>query len=63
LGEDCMVVAPSMIPRRSGDRQKNDKRDADGLAMLHRGHQICYSAIFDPHLAGFCLMLTGPDKL
>jgi transposase len=23
LGEDCMVVAPSMIPRKSGDRQKN----------------------------------------
>src|ERR1700687_3952279 len=22
LGEDCMVVAPSMIPRKSGERQK-----------------------------------------
>ena len=32
-----MVVAPSMIPRRSGDRQKNDKRDAAALAVLHRG--------------------------
>jgi transposase len=37
LGEGCMVVAPSMIPRKSGERQKNDKRDADGLAVLHRG--------------------------
>jgi transposase len=37
LGEDCMVAAPSMIPRRSGDRQKNDKRDASALAVLHRG--------------------------
>jgi transposase len=37
LGAECMVVAPSMIPRKSGDRQKNDKRDADGLAVLHRG--------------------------
>ena len=37
LGEECMVVAPSMIPRKSGDRQKNDKPDADGLAVLHRG--------------------------
>jgi transposase len=35
LGEDC--IAPSMIPRKSGDRQKNDKHDADGLAVLHRG--------------------------
>jgi transposase len=37
LGEDCVVAAPSMIPRRSGDRQKNDKRDAASLAVLHRG--------------------------
>jgi transposase len=37
LGEDCVVVAPSMIPRKSGDRQKNDKRDAALLAVLHRG--------------------------
>jgi transposase len=30
LGEDCLVAAPSTIPRRSGDRQKNDKPDAAG---------------------------------
>jgi transposase len=32
-----MVVAPSMIPRKSGERQKYDKRDAASLAVLHRG--------------------------
>jgi hypothetical protein len=37
LGEDYMVVAPSMIPRKSGGRQKNDKRDAASLAVLNRG--------------------------
>jgi len=37
LGEDCMVLAPSMIPRKSGDRQKNDTRDAASPAVLHRG--------------------------
>jgi len=37
MGEDCMVVAPSMIPRKSGERQKNDQRDAASLAVLHRG--------------------------
>ena len=37
LGEDCLVAAPSMMPRRSGDRQKNDERDACTLAVLHRG--------------------------
>jgi len=25
VGEHCVVVAPSMIPRKSGDRQKNDR--------------------------------------
>ena len=27
-GFDCMVVAPSMIPKKSGDRIKTDHRDA-----------------------------------
>ena len=49
LGEDCMVVAPSMIPRKSGDRQKNDKRDADGLAVLHRGGLL--TAVWVPDAA------------
>ena len=37
LGEDNIVVAPSMIPRKRGDRQKNDKRDSASLPVLHRG--------------------------
>jgi transposase len=35
--EAFLVVAPSTIPRKSGERQKNDKRDAANLAVLHRG--------------------------
>jgi transposase len=49
LGEDCMVVAPSMIPRKSGDRQKNDKRDAASLAVLHRGGLL--TAVWVPDTA------------
>jgi transposase len=49
MGEDCMVVAPSMIPRKSGERQKNDKRDADGLAVLHRGGLL--TAVWVPDAA------------
>jgi transposase len=49
LGEECMVVAPSMIPRTSGERQKTDKRDADGLAVLHRGGQL--TAVWVPDVA------------
>jgi len=28
LGHDCVVVAPSLIPRKPGDRVKTDRRDA-----------------------------------
>lgn len=35
-GIACQVVAPSLIPRRAGDRIKNDRRDARNLARLHR---------------------------
>jgi transposase len=44
-----MVVAPSMIPRKSGDRQKNDTRDAGSLAVLHRGGLL--TAIWVPDAA------------
>ncbi len=48
LGEDCLVAAPSMIPRKSGDRQKNDKR-AGSLAVLHRGGLL--TAVWVPDVA------------
>ncbi len=39
-GIDCVVVAPSKIPRKSGDRLKNDKRDCITLARLHRAGEL-----------------------
>ena len=39
-GFDCVVVAPSKIPRKSGDRIKNDRRDALNLARLHRSGEL-----------------------
>lgn len=39
-GFHCVVVAPSMTPRRSGDRIKNDRRDAEILARLHRAGEL-----------------------
>lgn len=35
-GIDCTVVAPSLIPKKPGDRVKTDRRDALQLARLHR---------------------------
>ncbi len=36
MGHECGVVAPSLVPRRPGDRIKTDRRDALSLARLHR---------------------------
>jgi len=35
-GIRCDVVAPSLIPRKPGDRVKTDRKDAEKLARLHR---------------------------
>jgi transposase len=39
-GIACSVVAPSMIPRRSGDRIKTDRRDAINLVRLFRAGEL-----------------------
>src|ERR1700704_6915818 len=31
LGHECVVVAPSLIPKKSGDRVKTNRRDAENL--------------------------------
>lgn len=36
LGVDCIVVAPSLVPKKPGDRVKTDRRDALKLARCHR---------------------------
>lgn len=45
-GDHCVVVAPSQVPRRSGDRIKNDRRDAMVLARLHRAGEL--TAVYVP---------------
>ena len=45
-GEDCVVVNPSSLPKRSGDRIKTDRRDGDALARLHRAGEL--TAIYIP---------------
>lgn len=44
----CEVVAPSLIPKRPGDRRKTDRRDARQLAVLFR--------------AGALTMVSVPDR-
>ena len=49
LGHDCIVVAPSLIPVKAGDRVKTDRRDALMLAKLHRAGEL--TAVWVPDAA------------
>jgi hypothetical protein len=40
MGVRCDVIAPSLIPTRSGDRVKTDKRDAAKLAKMLRSNNL-----------------------
>jgi transposase len=40
LGHACIVVAPSLIPRKAGDRVKTNRRDALGLVKLLRAGEL-----------------------
>jgi transposase len=48
LGHDCTVVAPSLIPKRPGERVKTNRRDALTLARLHRAGELTAIWVPDP---------------
>jgi len=48
LGQECIVVAPSLIPRRPGDRVKTNRRDAVSLAKLLRAGELTAVWVPDP---------------
>ena len=47
-GWPCLVAAPSLIPRRPGDRIKCDRRDALSLARLFRAGELTSVKVPDP---------------
>jgi transposase len=47
-GAECLVVAPSKVPRQPGDRVKTDRRDADQLARLYRAGELTGIYVPDP---------------
>ena len=40
MGQRCTVIAPSLTPRRPGERVKTDRRDAEKLARHHRAGEL-----------------------
>jgi transposase len=49
LGVACEVIAPSLVPVKSGDRVKTDRRDAEKLARCHRSGEL--TAVWVPDAA------------
>src|SRR4029450_2972064 len=47
-GDDCWVVAPSLIPKKPGDRVKTARRDAVQLARLARSGDL--TAVYVPQV-------------
>ena len=53
----CLVVAPSLIPKKPGDRVKTDRRDAIQLARLLRSgdlHSVYIPSVEDEALRDLC---------
>ena len=64
MGIDCIVVAPSLIPTRPGDRVKTDRRDALKLARCHRnGDLVAVWVPDEDHLALRELVRAREDAL
>ena len=40
LSHECLVVAPSLVPKKAGDRVKTNRRDAVSLAKLLRAGEL-----------------------
>lgn len=53
LGVECAVVAPSLVPKKPGDRVKTDRRDALKLAHCHRNGDL--TAVWVPDEASEAL--------
>jgi transposase len=48
LGYECIVIAPSLIPKKAGERVKTNRRDALTLARLHRAGELTAIWVPDP---------------
>ena len=58
---DCWVVAPSLIPKKAGDRVKTDRRDATPLARLMRSGDL--TPVYVPKVEDEAMCdLTVPAK-
>jgi transposase len=48
LGHECIVAAPSLIPKKAGDRVKTNRRDALGMVTQFRAGELTAVWVPDP---------------
>ena len=63
LGHECIVVCPSRVPRRPGDRVKTDRRDADQLARLLRAGELTGIHVPEPEDEALRDLLRSRDQV
>ena len=63
LGHECIIVCPSRVPRRPGDRVKTDRRDADQLARLYRAGELSGIHILEPEDEAMRDLLRSRDQV
>src|SRR4030088_2891504 len=49
LGHECVVVAPSLIPKKGGDRVKTNRHDRGNLGKLLRAGELTAVWVPDRH--------------
>jgi transposase len=61
LGHECMVAAPSLIPKKPGDRVKTNRRDAVSLVKLLRAGELTAVWVPDRHHEAIRELTRGRD--
>jgi transposase len=62
LGVQCVVVAPSLVPKKPGDGVKTDRRDAIKLARSHRSGDLTAVWVPDDEIPKPCAILSGKER-
>lgn len=63
MGVACDVIAPSLVPVRTGDRVKTDRRDAKKLVRLYRAGELSFVAPPSPAQEGLRDLVRARDDL
>jgi len=61
LGVECVVIAPTLVPVKAGDRVKTDRRDALKLARSHRAGDLTAVWVPDAHSEALRDLVRGRE--